>query len=246
MVQRVWWIEFEDRWHRVELEHAQWSGRRRIRLDGELVHESQVLFDLGATRHRFRAGAHPLAVTVRSNGATYRYSLVLDDPTAGSATELAPASALAGRGNEPAPASAVVGEMAPRERTVSTAVSPAAPVRILPAACGDLPAPPPHVGTLCDATFGVLSVALGAALIGAALGAPDAGALVSAAIAGTAGAAAGRRRGERLGGETLHGLLGGLMGAMAGLSLGAGVFGLLVCVLLALPLLAPLPQAGAE
>jgi Fas apoptotic inhibitory molecule (FAIM1) len=249
MARRVWTVEQGERRHVITLEHGHWSGRRRIRVDDELVHESRVLFDLGSTRHRFQVDDLPLALIVRANGATYGYDVLLDVPGNPRSTEPAPALAHPGSGDEPVPvapdadgalAGLLSGSLEP-DAGQAVAAEPPPPIRIHALTDRDDPARVPHVGKLFDASFGVLTLALFAALIGAALNLPAAGALGSALVVGVAGAFVGRRRGERAGGETLFGLLGGLLGAGLGLGLGSGVFGLLLIVILALMLLAPLP-----
>src|SRR5437762_2387584 len=103
MARRVWTVEQGDRCHVITLEHGHWSGRRRIRVDGDLVHESQVLFDLGRTQHRFHVDQLRFAVVVRTNGATYGYHLVRDEPGNPRSTEPAPAAPHEGSGDEPVP-----------------------------------------------------------------------------------------------------------------------------------------------
>jgi hypothetical protein len=255
MAQRVWTVEEGERCHVITLEHGHWSGRRRIRVDGELVHESRVVFDLGRTRHRFHVDEIRFALMIRTNGATYGYDLVRDEPGNPRSTEPAPATSHEGSGDEPVPvlrdpaspaAAPTAGTLAPAgplTRAEETLPSPMV-IRALPD--GEGASRLPHVGTLFDASFGVLTLALFAALVGAALDLPDAGAIGSALVVGVAGAWVGRRRGERAGGETLFSLLGGLAGAGLGLGLGAGLFSLLLLVALALLLLAPLPGAASE
>lgn len=256
MAHRVWTVEQGERCRVVTLEHGHWSGRRRIRVDGELAHESQVLFDLGRTRHRFHVDELRFAVVVHTNGATYRYELVRDEPGNPRSTEPAPATTREGSGAEPVPVLADSASLTPAAAAdvssppplllLPTAGVADAPIVIYPLPEGGSPAALRHVGTLFDGSFGVLTLALCAALAGTALDLPDAGALGSALVVGLAGVRVGRRRGERAGGETLFSLFGGLLGAGLGLGLGAGVFSLLLLAILAILLLAPLPGAVSD
>jgi Fas apoptotic inhibitory molecule (FAIM1) len=228
MAHRMWTVEQGDRCHVITLDHGHWSGRRRIRVDGELVHESQVLFELGRTCHRFQVDQRPFAVVVRTNGATYGYELVRDEPGPPRSTEPAPASFREGSGDEMVPV--LVGTVSPAREPVA----------------GTLPAAEPPALAGAAAYAPVVILALIAALAGTALDFPDAGALGSALVVGLAGVRVGRHRGERAGGETLFSLIGGLLGAALGLGLGAGVFSLLLVAILALLLLAPLPGVVSD
>jgi hypothetical protein len=63
--------------HTVELEHAYWSNKRILRVDGERIRtetrDKSLIFPLGS-EHRFRIGAHECAVVItRSNLFLFRH-----------------------------------------------------------------------------------------------------------------------------------------------------------------------------
>ncbi len=49
---RVWQPRIADKEYTVELSHSYWSGKREIRLDGNLIYKGQRLFDVGS-KHTF-------------------------------------------------------------------------------------------------------------------------------------------------------------------------------------------------
>ena len=108
--------------HVVALDHGHWSGKRQIRVDGELAHESQVVFDLGRREHRFQIGPIDFAVVVSTNGATYGYDLVVGGRARGRLTELAPVTARDGRGDEVIPAAGTPEAASPEPGLVAAPV----------------------------------------------------------------------------------------------------------------------------
>ena len=63
MAYRAWRFELEGQSHIVELEHGYWSGKRLIRIDGEVTDRSYKPIDTGTT-HRFEIGEHECLVRV--------------------------------------------------------------------------------------------------------------------------------------------------------------------------------------
>lgn len=64
MATKVWTFNLSDGQHTVELDHGQWSGKRLIKVDGELVEESQKFFDTGS-EHRFDISGHSYILRIR-------------------------------------------------------------------------------------------------------------------------------------------------------------------------------------
>lgn len=81
MAKKEWIFELEDGQHTVELEHSYFSGKRVIRVDGNLLESStkvqHALIDTGS-EHKFNIGTHPCVVTISSNGITFKYDLIID------------------------------------------------------------------------------------------------------------------------------------------------------------------------
>ena len=77
MAEKTWTFDLEDGSHTVELEHGTISGKRVIRVDGEVVEESTQLIDMGSI-HPFEINAHRGSVVIRTNGITFSYDAVLD------------------------------------------------------------------------------------------------------------------------------------------------------------------------
>lgn len=61
---KVWTFNLSDGQHEVELNHGYWSGKRLIKADGQIVEESQKLFDAGS-EHRFDLSGHPCILRIR-------------------------------------------------------------------------------------------------------------------------------------------------------------------------------------
>lgn len=75
----VWRVDVHGAPHQVELEHDSWSGRRRVLVDGELVHESRKWWDTGST-HEFPIGTATATVKIRMkySGFAHGSALYLD------------------------------------------------------------------------------------------------------------------------------------------------------------------------
>lgn len=76
MAHRSWDIYVDGRKHRVELEHAYWSGRLVIRVDGATAQEAEELVDEGG-HHPIQIGSHEGFVRITTNGFTFRYDLIM-------------------------------------------------------------------------------------------------------------------------------------------------------------------------
>lgn len=81
MAQKTWRVELEDGKHEVELDHGFFSGKRKLRVDGNTILDTseiqQLLFDTGGI-HEFNINSHPCAVIIRTNGITFNYDLAVD------------------------------------------------------------------------------------------------------------------------------------------------------------------------
>ncbi|MBC6430115.1 hypothetical protein FM036_04365 [Nostoc sp. HG1] len=64
METKVWTFNLSDGQHTVELDHGYWSGKRIIKVDGQLVEESQKLFDTGS-EHRFDVNGNSCVLRIR-------------------------------------------------------------------------------------------------------------------------------------------------------------------------------------
>ena len=64
MAYRAWKFDLEDKSHIVELEHGYWSGKRLIRIDGQVTEQSAKFFDTGST-YRFNISDHECIVRVK-------------------------------------------------------------------------------------------------------------------------------------------------------------------------------------
>lgn len=74
---RAWTMDLEGETHRVEVGHGFWSGKRSIRVNGELVHESRRFWDTGS-EHRFEVGDHACVLKIRNSPFHYDYELFVD------------------------------------------------------------------------------------------------------------------------------------------------------------------------
>lgn len=63
MAYRLWEFDIEGESHRVELEHAYWSGNRLIRIDGSIVEKSRKIIDSGST-HTFNVSDRECSVRI--------------------------------------------------------------------------------------------------------------------------------------------------------------------------------------
>src|SRR3712207_398869 len=77
MPRKVWTIPLEDGSHTIELDHGAISGRRSIRVDGELVERSRHHVDFGSS-HTFELSGHLCEVVIDTNGLTFSYFLLVD------------------------------------------------------------------------------------------------------------------------------------------------------------------------
>jgi len=82
MAYKKWEIELEGQKHRIELEHGYVSGRREVRVDGQVLSELNMksnLLDFGGTLP-FKIGSHEYAVLIRTKylGLAYDYDLVVE------------------------------------------------------------------------------------------------------------------------------------------------------------------------
>lgn len=68
MAYKAWKFELEGQSHIVELEHGYWSGRRLIRIDGQVTDRRVKFCDTGSS-HRFEISGHECVVRV-----VYRWS----------------------------------------------------------------------------------------------------------------------------------------------------------------------------
>ena len=89
MAGKTWTVNLEGINHTIELEHGTWSGKRIIKLDGQIIEESKKLVDSG-TDHFFMIGEHTCAIHIRSGGIKFKYDLSLDGVSAetGKATKM--------------------------------------------------------------------------------------------------------------------------------------------------------------
>lgn len=77
MARKVWLLALSGGEHVVELEHGWWSGRRRVRIDGDEVHHSEMFVDFGS-EHRFVLAGHRVTVRIRPRVVTFEYALYVD------------------------------------------------------------------------------------------------------------------------------------------------------------------------
>src|SRR5438445_652943 len=59
MATKSWVLDLDDGSHTVELDHGPFSGKRTIRVDGRVVHESTNFLDFGS-KHSFEVGGADL------------------------------------------------------------------------------------------------------------------------------------------------------------------------------------------
>ena len=77
MAEKTWTINLEGVNHTIVLEHGTWSGKRVIKLDGQVIEKSQKTLDSG-TDHFFEIGDHVCAIHIRSRGVGFKYELSID------------------------------------------------------------------------------------------------------------------------------------------------------------------------
>jgi hypothetical protein len=81
MAYKRWVFQSVEGVHTVELEHGVFSGRRIIRVDGQIIDQRKKLIDTGSD-HPFRIENHSCEIQIRSRFWTYfRYELLVDGQT---------------------------------------------------------------------------------------------------------------------------------------------------------------------
>ena len=74
MAEKTWTVNLDGANHTIGLEHGAISGKRVIKLDGEVIEESQKLMDSG-TDHFFKIREHICAVHIHTGGIRFKYDL---------------------------------------------------------------------------------------------------------------------------------------------------------------------------
>ena len=89
MAGKTWTVSLDGVIHKIELEHGTWSGKRVIKLDGQVIEEDKKLIDSG-TDHFFKIGEHLCAIHIHTGGFRFRYDLSINGISAdtGQPTEL--------------------------------------------------------------------------------------------------------------------------------------------------------------
>jgi hypothetical protein len=77
MAVKMWTVNLDGVEHKIELEHGTFSGKRVIKLDGQVIEESQKLMDSG-TDHFFKIRDHLCAVHIHTGGLKFRYDLSIN------------------------------------------------------------------------------------------------------------------------------------------------------------------------
>ncbi len=84
MATRTWRFDLDGQTHTVELEHGVLTGKRILRVDGQVLVQSyrllHLLTDFGS-RHPFRIGEHQCLVRIRLRAFSllgYQYALTVD------------------------------------------------------------------------------------------------------------------------------------------------------------------------
>lgn len=77
MARKVWVFRLDDGNHTVELEHAHWSGRREIIVDGIPLESSRKIIDTGSVHH-FQVSGAPCVLHIKAGAFTFRYNLYVD------------------------------------------------------------------------------------------------------------------------------------------------------------------------
>jgi hypothetical protein len=78
MPKKSWTIQLEDGTHTVELDKRWASGKRIIRVDGQIVFESKLAWMNTGNDDEFRVGLHECVLHSRTNGFTGSYDLSID------------------------------------------------------------------------------------------------------------------------------------------------------------------------
>jgi hypothetical protein len=66
MPTRIWEFELRGKHHSVELEHTHWTGRRTIRVDGEIIYSSKAPIDFRA-EDWFNIEGIPCTIRIRGS-----------------------------------------------------------------------------------------------------------------------------------------------------------------------------------
>jgi hypothetical protein len=66
MPTRVWEFELRGKHHSVELEHTHWTGRRTIKVDGEIIYSSNAPLDFHA-EDWFNIDSIPCTIRIRGS-----------------------------------------------------------------------------------------------------------------------------------------------------------------------------------
>ena len=74
---KTWTIELDSKRHTIDLVHGFWSGRRVIRIDGNIIHKSWKFLDTGS-EHRFDVAGHAYILKIRNSPFHYDYELFID------------------------------------------------------------------------------------------------------------------------------------------------------------------------
>lgn len=74
---KTWTIELDGKRHTIDLVHGFWSGRRIVRIDGNLIHDSRKFLDTGS-EHRFDVDGHACILKIRNSPFHYDYELFID------------------------------------------------------------------------------------------------------------------------------------------------------------------------
>jgi hypothetical protein len=78
MPKKSWTVQLEDGMHTVELDKRWASGKRVIRVDGQIVFESKLAWMNTGNDDEFRVGLHECVLHSRTNVFTGSYDLSID------------------------------------------------------------------------------------------------------------------------------------------------------------------------
>lgn len=81
MTKKTWHFQLEDGFHTVELDYGYFSGKRQIRVDGEVALQTGPHPFTSFSVDRVNVGRHSATVVIRANfsGFNYIYDIALDD-----------------------------------------------------------------------------------------------------------------------------------------------------------------------
>jgi hypothetical protein len=88
MPRRTWRFNLQDGEHSVTLAHGQWSGTRKIWVDGKQVENSRRMLDIGS-RHRFSVGGETAEIVIIKGILRDAYYLLIKDSPLPSETDVA-------------------------------------------------------------------------------------------------------------------------------------------------------------